>query len=172
METRCSPTHTPECFGSHLPRASAWGEPLPPPAIPLLSKADQMVGAIPGQLQVREQIHRSSPRSSLDVEMDTQDLCQGPHPSCPFIPPPTVPQAARMIPLESWELELGVVGQSAALVWNGCSVPLPVTDHKTKPPVTTETPRQGGEPWRTSEEKQSPRKAHSGFSLPISTMGN
>lgn len=49
METRCSPTHAPECFGSHLPLASAWGEPLPPPAIPLLSKADQMVGAMPGQ---------------------------------------------------------------------------------------------------------------------------
>lgn len=103
MEARCSPTHTPKCFGSHLPRASAWGEPLPPPAIPLLSKADQMVGAIPGQLQVREQTHRSSPRSSLDVEMDTQGLCQGPHPSCPFIPPPTVPQAARMIPLGLWK---------------------------------------------------------------------
>lgn len=74
--------------------------------------------------------------------------------------------------LESWELELGVVGQSAALVWNGCSVHLSVTDHKTKPPVTTETPRQGVQAWRTCEEKQSPRKAHSGFSLPISTMGN
>lgn len=175
MEARCSPTHTPKCFGSHLPRASAWGEPLPPPAIPLLSKADQMVGAIPGQLQVREQTHRSSPTKLSGRGDGYTRLMPGSPSILPLYSPTHSAPSSQNDPsgaLESWELELGVVGQSAALVWNGCSVHLSVTDHKTKPPVTTETPRQDVQAWRTCEEKQSPRKAHSGFSLPISTMGN